>query len=72
MGGELLTAAQLNAFKQHMEATVNTFLDQLESGETIDNFDLVITLKGESITLPFHADLYCNLESLINDELKDL
>lgn len=63
----------LEDFKQHMENTANMISDALldaSQRENIPQFDVTIMLNGKSIEIPFHADLYGSLETIINTELE--
>jgi len=59
----------LEEFKAHMDATVNEIMDLLHEGKDIQGYNVTISLNGKSIEIDMNADLYANLENIIDDEI---
>lgn len=63
---------QLQNFLAAVDKSTEELRDNLcRGGYEYDNkHDVIITMDGASIKLPMHADLFCNLSELIQDEIK--
>lgn len=44
-------------------------MDLLAEGKDVESFNVTISLKGKSVEIDLHADLYANLENIIDDEI---
>ncbi|MBD7970244.1 hypothetical protein [Paenibacillus gallinarum] len=66
-----LNLDDVQSFLKHMNSSNSNLMDQLQDrkiGYTND-YDVTMTLKGQSINLPMNADLYTGLDALIRNEL---
>ncbi|MDD9309818.1 hypothetical protein PUS82_00535 [Cytobacillus firmus] len=58
---------KIEQFKKQVLENIYHELDQKEFELTLD-----ITVNGKTLSLPLHADLYQNLERLLDEELEDM
>jgi len=65
---EDVTPDEIHAFKKHMENAKNEMLDKLDNEGYLNDFDIRISIKGKSISLPLHADLYEKVDELLRTE----
>ncbi|AFQ96361.1 hypothetical protein [Bacillus phage vB_BceM_Bc431v3] len=59
----------LEEFKSHLDSTVNEIMDLLHEGKDVEGYNVTISLNGKSIEIDMNADLYANLENIIQDEI---
>ncbi|AMO25855.1 hypothetical protein Blue_032 [Bacillus phage Deep Blue] len=59
----------LEEFKAHLDSTVNEVMDLLNEGKDVEGFNVTISLKGKSVEIDLHADLYTVLENVLLDEI---
>jgi len=62
----------LEEFNAHLHSTVNELMDLLHEGKDIQGFDVTISLKGKSVDIDLHADLYLELENIIQNEIDEI
>lgn len=58
---------KIEQFKKHVLGSIYHELDQKDFELTLD-----LTVKGETLSIPLHADLYQNLERLLDEELEEM
>lgn len=59
----------LEEFKSHLDSTVNQLMDVLAEGKDVECFNVTISLKGKSVEIDLHADLYAELENILLNEI---
>ncbi|UXQ88868.1 hypothetical protein Thu_252 [Bacillus phage Thurquoise] len=59
----------LEEFKAHLDSTVNEVMDLLNEGKDVEGVNVTISLKGKSVEIDLHADLYTVLENVLLDEI---
>lgn len=59
----------LEEFKSHLDTTVTEVMDLLAEGKDVESFNVTISLKGKSVEIDLHADLYAELENILLNEI---
>jgi hypothetical protein len=54
-----------------MPEVLHELMDQIDTGDYTENFDLKIEWNGQTLQLPMHADLYSRLERLLQEEVEE-
>lgn len=62
----------LEEFKSHLDSTVNQLMDVLAEGKDVEGFNVTISLKGKSVEIDLHADLYAELENILLNEIAEI
>lgn len=62
----------LEEFKSHLDSTVNQLMDVLAEGKDVEGFNVTISLKGKSVEIDLHADLYTELENILLNEIAEI
>jgi len=63
---------QVEEFKTTLKTVVDEMMNELDSSQSdLKKYDIVITVKGNSLTIPMNADSYSRLERMIEEEVQD-
>ena len=63
---------RVEKFKAYLKSDVEAMRNDIASSESaLEKYDIIITVNGNSLTIPMNADSYSRLEQLLEEEIQE-
>ena len=70
-GDYKMNKEELIKMKKHLKKYSENMLDEMHDGKNIKNYNVIIKFDNVEYVFPLNADLHCNIDRIIDEEIKE-